>query len=113
MNNCIHNYLYLLPESTATTSIFPLVGREKELAQIVQSWRTVLAGGEPHLVLLRGEAGIGKTRLIEELLQWASRQGFVNANTRCYAAEGDLAYAPAIDWVRAHSLEHFGRCVAL
>ena len=81
------------------------MGREKELAQIVQSWRTVLAGGEPHLVLLRGEAGIGKTRLVEEILQWASRQGIVNANTRCYAAEGDLAYAPAIDWVRAHSLE--------
>ena len=46
------------------------------------------------LGLLLGEAGIGKTRLVEELLDWARRQGISHAYARCYAAEGELAYAP-------------------
>jgi len=51
--------------------------------------------------MLCGEAGIGKTRLVEDLLQWTARQGITSANARCYAAEGDLAYAPVTTWLRA------------
>ena len=71
---------------------------------MLQSWRTVVAGGEAQVVMLCGEAGIGKTRLVEELLQWAARQGIVSSSTRCYAAEGDLTYAPVSAWLRAHPL---------
>ena len=41
-----------------------------------------------------GEAGIGKTRIAEELLNWVERQGIATAIARCYATEGELAYAP-------------------
>ncbi len=88
----------------ATTAYSPLIGREREWAQMLQVWRAVAAGGGPHVVMLRGEAGIGKTRLTEELLQWAARQGIATANARCYAAEGQLAYAPVTAWLRAHPL---------
>jgi tetratricopeptide (TPR) repeat protein len=71
---------------------------------MLQAWRAVAAGGEPHVVMLCGEAGIGKTRLVEDLLQWAARQGIASANARCYAAEGELAYAPVTAWLRAHPL---------
>jgi tetratricopeptide (TPR) repeat protein len=51
-------------------------------------------------VLLSGEAGIGKTRLAEELEAWVSRQGLVTATARCYATAGALAYAPVTSWLR-------------
>jgi DNA-binding SARP family transcriptional activator len=92
------------PTVSATTAFSPLVGREREWAQMLQAWRSVAAGGKPHVVLLRGEAGIGKTRLVEDLQQWAARQGIASANAHCYAVEGDLAYAPATAWLRAHPL---------
>jgi hypothetical protein len=42
-----------------------------------------------------------EVRLAEELVQWASRQGIATATARCYAAEGELAYAPVAAWLRA------------
>jgi DNA-binding SARP family transcriptional activator len=87
-----------------TIPISPLVGRIKEWAQILEAWHAVIQGRASHLVVLNGEAGIGKTRLIEELLQWAAHQGITIASTRCYAAEGNLAYAPVITWLRANPL---------
>jgi predicted ATPase len=58
------------------------------------------------MVLLEGEPGIGKTRLAEELLAWAGRQGIAAASARCYASEGALAYAPLTAWLRAGALQN-------
>ncbi len=88
---------------TVFLSTTPLVGRRQEWLQLQAAWRSV-AAGEPHLVVLSGEAGIGKTRLAEELLAWVDRQGIHTAAARCYAAEGDLAYAPVAAWLRADTL---------
>jgi DNA-binding SARP family transcriptional activator len=81
----------------------PLVGRQREWKALQAAWHAT-SGGGPHCVMLSGEAGVGKTRLAEELLTWASRQGFVVAAARCYAAEGALAYASAIAWLRSPAL---------
>ncbi|MDQ3248729.1 MAG: AAA family ATPase, partial [Chloroflexota bacterium] len=51
--------------------------------------------------LVVGEAGIGKTRLVDELIEWAARQGVATAVARCYAVGGRLAYAPVQEWLRA------------
>ncbi len=77
----------------------PLVGRRREWVQLQAAWRQTSSRGA-HLVLLTGEGGIGKTRLAEELVAWASRQGAAIASARCYAAEGELAYAPVTAWLR-------------
>jgi DNA-binding SARP family transcriptional activator len=81
----------------------PLVGRQPEWARLRAAWR-LASGGQPRFVFLLGEAGIGKTRLAEELLEWAGRQGIACASARCYAGEGRLAYAPVVAWLRAHPL---------
>src|SRR5437899_6276059 len=60
--------------------------------------------GHPYFGLLSGEAGIGKTRLDEELEAWVSRQGMTTASARCYAAEGRLPYAPVTTWLRTEAL---------
>ena len=78
----------------------PLVGRQHEWAQLQAAWQSAAAGAT-QLAVLSGEAGIGKTRLAEELLARLGRQGITIASTRCYAAEGELAYAPVASWLRA------------
>ena len=70
----------------------PMVGRQQEWGQLQATWRNVVLG-RAHMVVLRGEAGIGKTRLAEELLTWVGRQGIVTASAHCYAAAGALPYA--------------------
>ncbi len=95
-----------VPQSSPVTMLVataPLVGRQQEWAQLQEVWQASVAG-RPHMVLLSGEAGIGKTRLAEELLAWVDRQGMSTAAARCYAAEGDLAYAPVAAWLRAEAL---------
>ncbi|HCF85102.1 MAG TPA: hypothetical protein DEV72_07875, partial [Ktedonobacter sp.] len=58
----------------------------------------------PHIVVISGEAGIGKTRLAEEMEAWVSRQGLTTASAHCYAAAGRLAYAPVTAWLRTDTL---------
>jgi len=84
-------------------AVWPLVGRHEEWARLQAVWQAAAAGG-PSFVLVEGEAGMGKTRLAEELLQWADRQGIAQAKASCYAAEGGLAYAPVAAWLRARPL---------
>ena len=52
------------------------------------------------MVMFIGEAGIGKTRLAEEVVRWADRQGVSVATAHCYTAEGRLTYAPILEWLR-------------
>jgi tetratricopeptide (TPR) repeat protein len=81
----------------------PLLGRHQEWERLRQAWQQARTG-EPHLVVLSGEAGIGKTRLAEEFLAWVARQGSATASARCYAAEGELAYAPVTSWLRSEAI---------
>jgi DNA-binding SARP family transcriptional activator/predicted ATPase len=77
-----------------------LIGRHREWTILQTAWRRA-AEGHSGLVLISGEAGIGKTRLAEEFLDWGSHQGYTIGKTRSYAAEGQLAYAPVTELLRA------------
>jgi DNA-binding SARP family transcriptional activator len=81
-------------------AVSPFVGRREAWARLQRAWRMASAS-RPRMALIAGEAGIGKTRLAEELIQWARRQGITTATARCYAGEGELAYAPVAAWLRA------------
>jgi len=76
------------------------VGRQEEWRQLHKVWQ-LTQEGHPQLALLQGEAGIGKTQLAEELLLWAEQWGHLTIRTRAYAAEGQLAYAAVVGWLRA------------
>lgn len=88
----------------ATTPAASLVGRQPEWGRMLDAWRNAERGA-PHLLLLAGEAGIGKTRLADELCTWVDRQGGSVASARCYAAEGSLPYAPVAAWLRSPALQ--------
>lgn len=80
-----------------------LVGRATEWDQATAAWR-VAASESASLLAVVGEAGIGKSRLLEELAESVAGEGGATATTRAYVAEGDLAYAPLADWLRSDPL---------
>ncbi len=85
-----------------------LVGREDEWRRLHAAWQRSRRG-RAQLMVIAGAAGIGKTRLAEELLAWATRLGMVTARTRSYAAEGDLPYGPLAALLRAEPLRRAWR----
>ncbi|HET9981857.1 MAG TPA: AAA family ATPase, partial [Ktedonobacterales bacterium] len=68
-----------------------------------RAWQDACAG-EPGFALITGEAGIGKSRLADELAQWAAQVGATIALARSYAVEGRLSFAPVIGWLRSDAL---------
>ena len=56
--------------------------------------------GRPSLAVVRGGAGVGKTRLVTEIAGIARLQGAVVAGSQCFGTSGRLALAPVADWLR-------------
>jgi DNA-binding SARP family transcriptional activator len=92
-----------VPDQATRLGDHPLIGRTAEWAQLAAHWRATETG-RAQLVLLSGEAGIGKSRLIDEFRGWCARRGAVTADARSYPAEGALAFAPIVSWLRAEDL---------
>lgn len=69
---------------------FPLVGREEELARMLETYGAARGG----ILLLEGEAGVGKTRLAHEFLALVGARGGAILTGRCYEGERGLAYGP-------------------
>jgi DNA-binding SARP family transcriptional activator/tetratricopeptide (TPR) repeat protein len=66
--------------STLAPGLLPLTGRDAELAELERTWMAVANGGHGTAAVIRGEAGIGKTRLTTELrLRVAATGGRVAA----------------------------------
>src|SRR2546429_4901104 len=81
----------------------PLLGRAAEFGSLIESYQRVHAG-QPQLVLLQGEAGIGKTRLASDFAGWAQAQGADVLAGRALQTGRQLPYQPLIDVLR-HRLE--------
>lgn len=77
----------------------PFVGRDDIWAQLLERWHAT-AAGRGHFVLLSGEAGIGKTRLCEELMAYVRQRGGQTAVAHCYEQERILPYGPLTDLLR-------------
>lgn len=83
---------------TAGAGVF--VGREREI-EALRSVFEQAASGRGRMVLLSGEAGIGKTRTANELATYASSRGAEVLVGRCYEGGGAPAYWPWIQVLRA------------
>jgi predicted ATPase len=68
----------------------PLLGREEELRRLLRCWRLAVAG-EGQVVLLSGQAGIGKSRIIREL---SGRLGGQPCAPLCHVCSPEHAESP-------------------
>jgi DNA-binding SARP family transcriptional activator/tetratricopeptide (TPR) repeat protein len=104
-------YLALLHETPASPATHPavsevghpmrrtapaMVGRAAETAQLISHWERA-GTGDAGVVLVVGEAGIGKTRLTAELHRSAVESGARVAVGRCHVAERSLFLQPVVD----------------
>lgn len=77
----------------------PLVGREEELGVLRRVWGTLEDGGA--LVGICGEEGTGKSSLIEAISAECAAGGAAAMVVRCHQGERAMAYAVAVEIVRA------------
>ncbi|MFL5841193.1 MAG: AAA family ATPase [Thermoleophilaceae bacterium] len=78
----------------------PLVGRETELEAVGGALEAVVAGAG-RLVLVRGQAGIGKTRLLEASRERAAALRIVVIEGRATELESDIPLAAVVDALEA------------
>src|SRR5262245_55408776 len=75
-----HQPLEALTEQLTTDTwqlTTPFVGREHELTQL-QAWYARVQQGERYIIFVSGEAGIGKTTLVERFLAQAQAKGSIH-----------------------------------
>ncbi len=74
----------------------PLVGREQELAVLTRRWQ-VAQRGNGHLVMLNGEAGIGKSRMLSALCERLEGMGAATMRFQCSPFHVDSPLHPSVD----------------
>jgi DNA-binding SARP family transcriptional activator len=91
----------LEPDTQTAITVFPetnplatpLFGRQTEYAWLTELWAKTRQG-QSGLVLIQGEAGVGKTRLVDEFARYVLLQGGKMLQGRCYEFSGPLPYQP-------------------
>lgn len=87
------------PARAHAPAAIPLVGRAHELAVMRSEWGRSSPDGR--VVVLEGEAGIGKTRLAEVFAATIRADGGIVLAGRGYPGEGAIAYGPIAGLLRA------------
>ena len=83
-------------EAVASRGLMPMVGREQEMALLLDRWEQA-KGGEGQVVLLSGEAGIGKSRIVEMLRDGVGAEDHVRLRYQCSPYHTNSALHPIID----------------
>jgi predicted ATPase len=87
------------PAVAGRSCMRPFVGRVQELADLASALEEA-ASGRGSLVLVTGEPGIGKTRLMSELARVGSQRGVRVASGRCWEEGGAPPYWPWLQVIR-------------
>ena len=80
----------------------PFVGRAAELAELGRCLDRA-ARGRGGLVLIGGEPGVGKTRLVEQLLKAARERHCLALTGRCYEIEGTAPFIPFVEIIEQYA----------
>jgi class 3 adenylate cyclase/predicted ATPase len=82
-------------EARASGALSNMVGRDHELALMLERWKQAKAG-EGQLVLLSGEAGIGKSRLTRGMIDAVSSEVHIRVSYQCSPYHSDSPLYPVI-----------------
>jgi DNA-binding SARP family transcriptional activator len=88
----------LIPHPSSFQDL-PFAGRAAEHAELAARYQTVRQG-QSHVVVIQGEAGVGKTRLATEFLNWLVVQAADVLQGRAFEAGGRLPYQPIVEAMR-------------
>ena len=80
----------------AETGLTPLVGREEEIALLTRRWAQAKQG-EGQVVLMRGEPGIGKSRITQVLRSRLEGEPHIRLNYQCSPFQTQSALFPVIE----------------
>ncbi|MEV6208234.1 AAA family ATPase [Kitasatospora sp. NPDC051914] len=83
------------PGAAALGGTFPLVGRQRELGLLLAAARH-----PPAVVLVEGEAGIGKSRLVHEAASVLTAEGHRVLTGHCHPLREPYPYGPVVDALR-------------
>jgi class 3 adenylate cyclase len=83
-------------EAAVTAGLTPLVGREHEVGLLTERWEQAKQG-TGQVVLLSGEAGIGKSRLVQRLKEQVTAEGATRIEFRCSPYHQNSAFYPIIE----------------
>jgi class 3 adenylate cyclase/tetratricopeptide (TPR) repeat protein len=87
----------------------PMVGRERQLAQLQQAYEAAVEGARCQLFTLLGSAGVGKSRLVEEFISGLEDRANV-LRGRCLPYGEGITYYPVIETIKqAAGLADFDR----
>jgi len=86
-------------ESYRASHLTNFVGREQELSLLLGRWREAV-DGEGQVVLLSGEAGIGKSRMIRRLCDRLADERLQRMQFQCSPYHTNTAFYPAINCLR-------------
>ncbi|MEQ1591681.1 MAG: AAA family ATPase [Thiobacillaceae bacterium] len=98
--------IYSLPTSAidAASDTTPFVGRNNEYGLLI-GFIARLTAGSGYTVLIKGEPGIGKSRLLRELTRYAHAQDLPTLAAKCFEIERAIPYQPVIELV-TRALDH-------
>ncbi len=82
----------------AASDTTPFVGRSNEYGLLI-GLIARLTAGTGYTVLIEGEPGIGKSRLMREVARYAHDQDMPTLATKCYEIERAMPYQPVIDLI--------------
>jgi class 3 adenylate cyclase/predicted ATPase len=86
-------------EVAVSAGLTPLIGRDPEVGLLRERWAQA-KGGEGQVVLLRGEPGIGKSRLVQALKEQVTAEGATRIELRCSPYHQNSAFHPLIEHLR-------------
>jgi predicted ATPase len=85
----------------------PFIGRKHELIWLKQRVNRALSG-KGGLCIVKGEAGIGKTRLMEEIQRYARDCGMYILHGQCLSKQSPIPYMPVIEAITASESQNGG-----
>jgi serine/threonine protein kinase/tetratricopeptide (TPR) repeat protein/ABC-type transport system involved in cytochrome c biogenesis ATPase subunit len=91
--------VFRFDRALATSTLSPLVGREDSLRQLLGAWERAREG-RGSFVLVSGEAGIGKSRLIQEMGLRVPAASTLRLRCQCWSQFANSAFHPIIEMLQ-------------